>query len=117
MTSVRTTLATIIVGSGMLLALPERPGNAAPPADASARNETAEPAEKAPEFEIDIAPIFVAKCLKCHGENDRKAELDLRSPASVLKGGESGQVVVANDSEKSLLFEKVIEGEMPPAKK
>ncbi|MGE5192166.1 MAG: c-type cytochrome domain-containing protein, partial [Deltaproteobacteria bacterium] len=70
-----------------------------------------------PDFEMDVAPIFQAKCLKCHGEKERKAELDLRTAAAVLKGGESGAVVVPEDPEKSLLYEKVAEGEMPPGKK
>ncbi len=74
-------------------------------------------AAKAPDFETDVVPIFQAKCWKCHGEKERKADLDLRSPAAVLKGGESGAVIIPKDPEKSLLFEKVLEGEMPPAKR
>jgi mono/diheme cytochrome c family protein len=74
-------------------------------------------AADAPDFETDVAPIFKAKCLKCHGEADRKAELDLRTLAGLLKGGESGPVITAKDPEQSLLFEKVSSGEMPPAKK
>ncbi|MBI3862697.1 MAG: DUF1553 domain-containing protein [Planctomycetia bacterium] len=70
-----------------------------------------------PDFDSDIAPILKAKCLKCHGETERKGELDLRSPASLRKGGESGPAIVAKDPEQSLLFEKVSSGEMPPAKK
>jgi hypothetical protein len=62
-------------------------------------------------------PIFQAKCWRCHGERERKADLDLRTPAAVLKGGESGAVIVPGDPEKSLLYEKVRDGEMPPAKK
>jgi mono/diheme cytochrome c family protein len=69
------------------------------------------------DFETDIAPIFKAKCHKCHGDSERKADLDLRSLASLLKGGESGPAITANDPEQSLLFEKVAGGEMPPAKK
>jgi mono/diheme cytochrome c family protein len=74
-------------------------------------------AAEPPDYAADVAPIFKAKCLKCHGETDRKAELDLRSLASLLKGGESGPAITAKDPEQSLLFEKVASGEMPPAKK
>src|SRR5580765_3331653 len=70
-----------------------------------------------PDFETDVAPIFKAKCHKCHGETERKADLDLRSLAGLLKGGESGPAITAKDPEQSLLFEKVTAGEMPPAKK
>src|SRR5438067_2129640 len=65
-----------------------------------------------PSFESDIHPLFRAKCLRCHGEKGRKGELDLRTLAGVLKGGESGAVVVPGDPEKSLLYEKVREGMM-----
>jgi mono/diheme cytochrome c family protein len=74
-------------------------------------------AAPAPRFETDILPLFQAKCLRCHGEKGHKAELDLRTPASVLKGGESGAALVPGQPEKSLLFQKVHEGAMPPAKK
>jgi mono/diheme cytochrome c family protein len=74
-------------------------------------------AAQSPDFEKDVAPIFRAKCLKCHGEKERKGELDLRTSAAALKGGESGEVIVPKDPEKSLLYEKVLEGEMPPGKK
>src|SRR5258708_59388 len=37
-----------------------------------------------PRFETDIIPLFQAKCLRCHGDKGHKAELDLRTPASVL---------------------------------
>ncbi len=70
-----------------------------------------------PSFAKDIRPLFDAKCVRCHGEKVKKADLDLSTPAGVLKGGESGPAVVAGKPEKSLLYEKVHKGEMPPAKK
>jgi len=57
------------------------------------------------------------KCWRCHGEESRKGELDLRTPAGILKGGESGIVIVAGKPDQSLLYEKVHKGEMPPKKK
>ena len=71
----------------------------------------------APQFEADILPLFQAKCLRCHGDKTRKAELDLRTPAGVFKGGESGAAVLPGKPEKSLLYEKVLDGTMPPGKK
>lgn len=67
-----------------------------------------------PSFRANIAPLLAAKCVRCHGEKVRKADLDLRSAAGVLKGGESGAVVVGGQPEKSLLYERVHKGEMPP---
>ena len=65
----------------------------------------------------DIRPLLQAKCAKCHNEKTLKADLDLTSAVGILKGGESGAVVVPGKPEKSLLFEKVHDGTMPPGKK
>jgi len=67
-------------------------------------------------FDRDIKPLLQAKCAKCHSEKARKAELDLTSAAGLLKGGESGPVFLAGKPDKSLLYEKVHSGEMPPKK-
>jgi hypothetical protein len=72
---------------------------------------------KAPSFQEDIRPLFQAKCLRCHGGKARKRDLDLSAPAGILKGSESGQVIVPGKPDESLLYEKIIGGEMPPGKK
>ena len=66
-----------------------------------------------PRFESDIAPIFEAHCLTCHGERLQQAELDLRTRDGVLKGGQSGPAVVPREAVESLLLEKVSSGAMP----
>ncbi|HSI15169.1 MAG TPA: PSD1 and planctomycete cytochrome C domain-containing protein [Chthoniobacter sp.] len=40
-----------------------------------------------------IAPLFAEKCLSCHGNDEQKIKggLDMRSLASVLQGGDSGE--------------------------
>ncbi|HEV3260383.1 MAG TPA: c-type cytochrome domain-containing protein [Gemmataceae bacterium] len=43
-----------------------------------------------PVFEKDVLPLFQARCLRCHGAGERKAGLDLRTSAGLLKAGESG---------------------------
>jgi hypothetical protein len=85
---------------------------------------TAFPASEKPErtnsgigFTSDVLPLFQAKCLRCHSGKTPKAELDLSTFAGVLKGGESGQVVVPGKPQESLLLEKVQTGAMPPGKK
>jgi mono/diheme cytochrome c family protein len=67
-----------------------------------------------PSFRGNVAPLLESKCVRCHGEKVRKADLDLRTAAGVLKGGETGAVIVAGKPEKSLLYQKVHKGEMPP---
>src|SRR5581483_10736746 len=58
------------------------------------------PAE-APSFQKDIRPLLQAKCARCHNEKARKAELDLSKPSGILKGGESGPVIVPGKPDKS----------------
>ena len=70
-----------------------------------------------PSFKDDIGPLLQAKCLRCHDAKAHKAELNLTTPAGILKGGESGPAVVPGKADKSPLFEKVHNGSMPPGKK
>jgi mono/diheme cytochrome c family protein len=72
---------------------------------------------EAPSFTKDIRPLFQVKCVRCHGEKMRKADLDLRTLAAALKGGESGPAVVPGKPDSSPLYEKVHSGAMPPGKK
>ena len=60
-----------------------------------------------PTFKRDIAPIFKAKCQKCHGFLVKQKGLSLRSLKSIRKGGESGAVVVPGKPESSLLVQQL----------
>ncbi|MDA1211910.1 MAG: PSD1 and planctomycete cytochrome C domain-containing protein [Planctomycetota bacterium] len=73
-------------------------------------------ADNKPLFEDQVQTIFAAKCTACHGANrvKRKAELDLRSIGSILRGGESGPVIADGKLDESALWEKIASGEMPP---
>ena len=74
-------------------------------------------------FETKIRPVLVEHCYKCHSAEAEKSKkikagLFLDSAAGVRKGGDSGPIVVAGDSEKSLLMH-ALRGEkdastMPP---
>jgi hypothetical protein len=67
-------------------------------------------------FEKDVQPLLAAKCLQCHGDKKQSASLDLRSKAAMLRGGDSGPALVPGDAGKSLLFDMVHQGKMPPKK-
>jgi hypothetical protein len=67
-----------------------------------------------PSFERDVLPVLTARCLKCHAGEKPKARLDLSTRAGMLKGGESGPALVPGSAAKSLLFDMVQKGEMPP---
>lgn len=66
-----------------------------------------------PTFETDVLPILNAHCLQCHGGVHQKNDLDLRTLASVLKGGKSGAVIVPGKPDESLLWKKIARDEMP----
>ena len=66
-----------------------------------------------------VQPIFDVQCVKCHGPLEQKSGLELDTPASVLKGGEDGAVVVPGKPNESLLFQHLAAGadpHMPPKK-
>ena len=91
---------------------------------ASPSLEAEEPtAEQFTFFEEKIRPVLAEHCYKCHSSRSKKlkAELYLDSREGVLKGGETGPVVVPGKPEESLLIRAVVyldnELEMPPNKK
>ena len=70
-----------------------------------------------PAYDKDIQPLLQANCWRCHGEEVRKGELALHTPAGIRKGSESGWILVPGQSAKSRLYELVRNGEMPPKEK
>src|SRR5262245_16758153 len=83
----------------------------------------AEPAKAAPTaagptasvvFETHIAPIFEARCVKCHGQGQTKAGLDVRRKFALLKGGDSGPALVPGKPGESLLIQRIEQKERPP---
>jgi len=68
----------------------------------------------APSYARELQPLLQAKCGRCHGEKDRKAALDLRTPSSMQRGGESGPVIVPGRPDQSALYLRIDAGEMPP---
>src|SRR2546427_11005687 len=67
-----------------------------------------------PRFEKDILPIFTANCFICHGKSSPKLGLDLRTAAAALRGSHNGAVIVPGSLDKSLLWQKVSQRQMPP---
>ena len=51
-----------------------------------------------------IRPILDNKCVKCHNPSKTKGELLLTSEQNILKGGKSGNILVANNSLESHLY-------------
>lgn len=67
------------------------------------------------DFNRDIAPILVNHCLECHHAGKLSGRLNLATAQAVLQGGDSGPALVAGKTAESLLIERVVAGEMPPA--
>ena len=60
-----------------------------------------------PNFDEDVKPIFARYCFQCHSSGGMRAGLNLESFAGVLKGGGSGDVVMAGRPAFSLLYKVV----------
>lgn len=77
-----------------------------------------EPAVGAVEFDRDVKPLLEARCTKCHGPEKQKGGLRLDAGAEILKGGNSGSVVLPGKSADSLLIHLVAglepDRSMPP---
>jgi hypothetical protein len=67
------------------------------------------------DFVKDVAPIFKASCLKCHGLDADKpkkkpaAGFQLDDKAAAVKGGRSGKAIIPGNAKDSLLF-KLLSG-------
>ncbi len=66
--------------------------------------------------EHEIRGILQARCVACHGADQKKGGLDLRTNASRMKGGKSGPAVVAGKPDESLMLKRIVNGTMPPDK-
>src|SRR5881397_2069983 len=72
-----------------------------------------------------VEAIFTEHCLDCHGSTEPEGKLIMESHELLMKGGESGAVILPGKSQESLLV-RMIEGRvekegrkliMPPPKK
>lgn len=61
-----------------------------------------------------VLPILYLRCTVCHGGRVQEAGLDLRTRASLIKGGKSGSVIVPGQPQESLLLKRIHAEEMPP---
>ena len=72
-------------------------------------------------FEAKIRPLFLERCVECHGEKKQKGGLRLDSRAGWQKGGDNGPAVVPGKADESLLIKAVRYTDddlaMPPKKK
>ena len=67
-----------------------------------------------PRFEKDVVPILARNCHKCHGAKQQEGKLDLRTVSAMLRGGDSGSVLVRGHADRSYFLQMITSGEMPP---
>lgn len=67
-------------------------------------------------FQNAIAPLLAKRCLECHTSTDPAGGLDLTTAAGLHKGGDSGAAISQEQPLQSLLLQRVMADEMPPAK-
>ncbi len=71
---------------------------------------------RAADFNRDVAPVLVKRCLECHSGAEASGNLNLTSAKAIGEGGDSGPPIAAGKPGDSLLFRRIEAGEMPPAK-
>src|SRR5438093_12133181 len=76
-------------------------------------------AEEKVTYQDHVLPLIENNCAKCHNPDKKKSDLDLTSYNAALKGGGSGQVLIAGNPDSSKLFKAITHAEdptMPPNK-
>ena len=72
------------------------------------------PAGKHPNYDDDIRAIFSRRCFGCHNAGEMRSGLSLESFNGVLKGGNSGDAVIAGRANASLLYKAIAREEGAP---
>ena len=62
----------------------------------------------------DILPIVLLRCTACHGARLQRGGLDLRTPASMLKGGKQGSAFIAGKPDESRMIQRIESHACPP---
>ena len=69
-------------------------------------------------FNDHVKPILRQHCLKCHGEDEQEAGINLQQYTSLLQGGGSGRIVVSGQASQSVLLKAITnpdaDARMPP---
>lgn len=65
-------------------------------------------------FKRDIAPFMITRCLGCHGTRNPRSGFSLATFESLMRGGESGPVVIGGDLDSSRMWD--LAGKQDPIK-
>lgn len=70
-------------------------------------------AEEKQHFRDNVAPLLANHCLECHDPAIRQGGLDLSSQFAWERGGENGKLFEKGDLDSSLIWQRVVNDEMP----
>jgi len=106
---------------------PPKPKPTPKPAEREPPEPEPKPTPKPPEttpkmslvsFEKDVLPIFKGKCNLCHGDaGNPKGDLDLKTLARAVRGGDNGPGATPGKLDNSLIWTRIDDGTMPPKEK
>ena len=94
--------------AGILHVLAERPGQA----------QDEDPGSRLVTFKDHIKPILRQHCLKCHGDDEQEAGINLQDYSALMQGGSSGRIVIPGRASQSILLRAIsnpnADARMPP---
>ena len=94
------------------LAAPTQPALPASTAAANAATQ-AQPSDASVSYAKNVMPILENSCASCHGVEQMKAGLDLRTYQGLMAGSSNGPVITPGNSADSFLVQQVVSGKMP----
>ncbi|NQV23882.1 MAG: DUF1553 domain-containing protein [Rhodopirellula sp.] len=62
----------------------------------------------------DALPIVLLRCTTCHGARIKQGGVDLRTPASMKKGGKNGPAMIPGNPDASLMMQRIESEACPP---
>ncbi len=65
-------------------------------------------------FETEVAPLLIKRCVECHQGRDPSGNLLLTTAEGFHQGGDSGPVIDLENLGESYFLHRVADGEMPP---
>lgn len=68
------------------------------------------------QFEAEVRPAIIDRCLRCHGPEKQESGLRLDARQAMLTGGESRAAIVAGQADQSAIWQRIAAGEMPPVR-
>ncbi|NOT03397.1 MAG: hypothetical protein HOP27_02235 [Anaerolineales bacterium] len=64
-------------------------------------------------FINDVMPILESRCVKCHGGEQTKEGLDIKTYEGLMTGSSNGPVIEAGNANNSFFVQQIINGKMP----